>query len=110
DLPRRLQMEFSKTIQLVTEESGTEISPGDMWDHFADEYLDDSGPLELLSHEVTTGDEEAKVTAQVLFRGEHKTISGAGSGPLDAFVHGLRSELGLGVEITDYVEHAVSSG
>ena len=32
DLPRRLQIEFSKTIQHITEDSGTEISPLVMWD------------------------------------------------------------------------------
>ena len=31
DLPRRLQIEFSKTIQHITEDSGTEISPLVMW-------------------------------------------------------------------------------
>ncbi len=39
DLPRRLQIEFSKTIQHITEDSGTEIGPGVMWDAFTAEYL-----------------------------------------------------------------------
>ena len=34
DLPRRLQIEFSKTIQAITEDSGTEISPAAMWEAF----------------------------------------------------------------------------
>ena len=34
DLPRRLQIEFSKTIQHITEDTGTEISPVVMWDAF----------------------------------------------------------------------------
>ena len=32
DLPRRLQMEFSKTVQAITEASGTVIGSGEMWD------------------------------------------------------------------------------
>ena len=31
DLPRRLQIEFSRAIQTITEDSGTEISPTEMW-------------------------------------------------------------------------------
>jgi len=41
DLPRRLQIEFSKTIQHITEDSGTEISPADMWLAFKSVYLPD---------------------------------------------------------------------
>jgi 2-isopropylmalate synthase len=110
DLPRRLQIEFSKTVQLVTEESGTEITPGEMWERFEDEYLGGNGPLRLLSHEVTTGDEGASITAQLLVNGEHRTAVGRGSGPIDAFVHALKEELGVAIDIVDYSEHAVSSG
>src|SRR5579871_3688967 len=110
DLPRRLQIEFSKTVQLVTEESGTEISPAEMWDRFSDEYLSDDGPVRLLSHEVLTGDDSATVTAQLLVDGEHRTVMGSGSGPLDAFVHALDKDLGIKTGIVDYSEHAVSSG
>jgi len=110
DLPRRLQIEFSKTIQLVTEESGTEISPTDMWDHFVTEYLPEDGPIRLLSHEVTTTDDGATLTAQLLVDGEHRTIMGTGSGPLAAFVTGLAADLGIKIDIVDYSEHAVSSG
>ncbi len=38
-LPRRLQIEFSKSIQHVTENTGTEISPVEMWDRFEEIYL-----------------------------------------------------------------------
>jgi 2-isopropylmalate synthase len=110
ELPRRLQIEFSKTIQLVTEESGTEITPGEMWEQFSKEYLFDDGPVRLLSHEVTTGDDGAVLTAQMLVDGSHVTVMGRGSGPLDAFVHGLSSQLGITVDIVDYSEHAVGSG
>jgi 2-isopropylmalate synthase len=110
DLPRRLQIEFSKTIQLVTEESGTEISPVEMWDRFATEYLPDNAPIQLLSHEVTTTDDQATLTAQLLVDGEHRTVMGKGSGPLAAFVDGVRRDLAIDLDIVDYSEHAVTSG
>ena len=110
DLPRRLQIEFSKTIQLVTEESGTEISPAEMWDQFTDEYLSEDAPVKLLSHEVVTSDDGATLTAQLLVDGVHRTVMGQGSGPLDAFVHGLEHDLGITIGIVDYHEHAVGTG
>src|SRR5213075_2627397 len=50
DLPRRLQIEFSRSIQTITEDTGTEISPSDMWARFSEEYLLGSRRIELLTH------------------------------------------------------------
>ena len=113
-LPRRLQIEFSKAIQTVTEDTGTEISPGDMWAVFTDEYLPEDPAVKLLSHETTTvstpeGD-RARVVAQMLVDEEHHTVQGEGNGPIDAFVHGLRQLLGVQLDVVDYSEHAVSAG
>jgi 2-isopropylmalate synthase len=112
DLPRRLQIEFSKTIQHITEDTGTEISPSVMWQAFQDEYLPTEGHLELISHELrsdsATGTTE--ITAQILVDGEHRTIIGSGNGPIDAFVHALRTELGADLDVVDYSEHAIGQG
>ena len=53
DLPRRLQIEFSKTIQTITEDTGTEISPDHLWTAFRDVYMPENARLQLLHHEVT---------------------------------------------------------
>ncbi len=110
ELPRRLQIEFSRSIQTITEDTGTEISPADMWAKFQSEYLPEQPAYQLLSHEVTTNDKGASVAAQLLVNGEHKTVSGTGNGPIAAFVHALQSDLDVDVEVTDYAEHAVSAG
>ena len=110
DLPRRLQIEFSRSIQTITEDTGTEISPTEMWTNFTAEYLSDAGRFELLTHEITTGDAGATVTAQLLVDGEHRTVTGEGNGPIAAFVHALQSDLAIDVEVVDYSEHAVSAG
>jgi len=39
DLPRRLQIEFSQVIQVLTDSEGGEVSPEAMWHIFEDEYL-----------------------------------------------------------------------
>jgi 2-isopropylmalate synthase len=110
DLPRRLQIEFSKAIQHITEDTGTEITPVAMWEQFQGEYLPDDPAIALVGHEITTGDAGAKVTAQLLVDGEHHTVMGEGNGPIAAFVHALQHDLGIHVEVVDYAEHAISAG
>src|SRR5690606_11016674 len=64
DLPRRLQIEFSKAIQAVTEDTGTEISPAEMWEAFKAEYLPEQPRYALHSDELSSkGDEALTITA-----------------------------------------------
>jgi 2-isopropylmalate synthase len=111
DLPRRLQIELSKTVQTITEDSGTEISPAEMWATFLAEYQPDEPAVQLLSHEETTSsDDGSRITAQLLVDGEHRTVSGRGNGPIAAFVHALQTDLGADIEVVDYAEHAIAAG
>jgi 2-isopropylmalate synthase len=110
ELPRRLQIEFSKTIQGITEDTGTEITPGHLWDTFAAEYLADDRPMQLVSHESVTGEDGSRVTAQLMVDGEHRTVTGEGNGPIAAFMAGLQADLGIEVDFVDYSEHAVGAG
>jgi 2-isopropylmalate synthase len=109
DLPRRLQIEFSKSIQGVTENTGTEINPGEMWAQFEGEYLG-IGRYRLDSYEMRTSADDAEITAQVIADGEHHTVLGKGNGPVSAFVNGLREHLGIDVDVLDYSEHAIGAG
>ena len=109
-LPRRLQIEFSKTIQTITEDTGTEISPGDMWQAFATTYFPTNAPVQFLRHEAVTDEGGAKVAIQLLVDGQPCTVTGQGNGPIAAFVHGLKTALGLEIDVHDYAEHAVSAG
>jgi 2-isopropylmalate synthase len=109
DLPRRLQIEFSKMIQFITEDSGTEITPAEMWSAFDQTYLN-KGALELLSNESTTSDEGATVSATVRYNGVEREINGVGNGPLAAFVAAMQTDLGIDIDVVDYAEHAVGAG
>lgn len=118
DLPRRLQIEFSKTIQHITEDSGTEITPGLMWDRFQDEYLPAEPTFVLRSHELNTSaaDDDGRtiIQAQVEVDGAACSIRGEGDGPVEAFVAALVAEFGNGVgndfDVLDYAEHAIGQG
>lgn len=111
-LPRPMQVEFSSVVQAVTDAEGGEVNPKAMWDIFAGEYLDRTSPIEAISVTVDGGQnegEEAKVTAQVEFNGEHREIQGRGNGPVAAYCDAL-SQLGLDVEVQEYSQHARTSG
>ena len=110
DLPRRLQIEFSKMIQHVTEDLGTEINPGRMWDEFQSVYLPTEPDIQLESHELVTSGSTTSITAQMIVEGEHRTLTGSGNGPIDAFVHAVRSGLGIDIDVVDYAEHATGQG
>ncbi len=109
DLPRRLQIEFSSRIQKITEDTGTEISPEDMWKAFAAEYLPKDPPIELVRYETHTTESGAAIDADIRIGGEPRTVSGEGNGPIAALVHALR-RIGIEIEVLDYAEHALTAG
>jgi 2-isopropylmalate synthase len=110
ELPRRLQIEFSKTIQTITEDTGTEISPESLWTAFRSVYMPENPSMQLLHHEVTEGADGAELVAHLLVDGEAVEVRGTGNGPIAAFVDGLERSLGLSVDVVDYAEHALSAG
>jgi len=110
-LPRRLQIEFSQTIQAVAEDTGTEITPVAMWDEFQTMYVPSEPSLRLRSHElVTREDETTTITAQLTVDGEPVTVTGGGNGPIAAFVDALRAGLGTELDVVDYSEHSMGRG
>jgi len=110
-MPRRLQIEFSREIQKITDGEGGEVSPKEMWDVFADEYLSPIRPLERVRQRVdaseTDGGED-RMTAVVKVDGVEKEISGAGNGPLAAFADAL-STVGYDIRLLDYSEHTLTA-
>ena len=121
ELPRRLQIEFSRIVQRHTDTYGGEVDGDRLWSIFADEYLPAAaapeaelsrwGRFELRGATLTsTGDDEdSTLTVTLVDGGAEKHLTASGNGPLDAFVTALEST-GLSVRILDYVEHALSEG
>ncbi|GII60358.1 2-isopropylmalate synthase [Sphaerisporangium krabiense] len=114
DLPRRLQIEFSGVIQARTDAQGGEVSPAEMWDAFADEFLPNPdkpwGRVGLLAHRnVSQVDQKDAISADIRLDGEIREVEGVGNGPISAFVDALGS-VGVEVRVLDYTEHAMSAG
>jgi 2-isopropylmalate synthase len=110
ELPRRLQIEFSKTIQAISEDTGTEVKPTEIWEAFQSEYLPVEPRYVLRTHELRTVDDVTTITAHLVVDGDARTVTGTGNGPIDAFVHAIRTELGMSLDVVDYAEHAMGSG
>ncbi|MCS0709904.1 2-isopropylmalate synthase [Massilia aurea] len=106
-LPRRLQIEFSRVVQRQADESGREINPADLHALFASEYLDQQEPYHYIAHRMTE-DSAHDVQLEVDVARHHapQVFSGRGNGPIDAFV----TALGLEIRLMDYHEHAIGSG
>ncbi|GAA4742265.1 2-isopropylmalate synthase [Gordonia alkaliphila] len=112
ELPRRLQIEFSREIQKITDGEGGEVNPKEMWDVFAQEYLEPITPLERMRQKVDAAEEDGgkdSITAVVRVDGTEREIAGSGNGPLAAFVDALGT-VGFDVRILDYYEHALTAG
>ncbi len=110
DLPRRLQIEFSRVVQQHTDDVGGEVSADSMWLYFKDTYLDREAPLKLNSvHTSSAEGEKDRLTVNVYHQGDLVTLEGTGNGPIAAFVAAI-NELGYDVRVLDYAEHALSSG
>ncbi|MFD2468454.1 2-isopropylmalate synthase [Amycolatopsis silviterrae] len=110
DLPRRLQIEFSKVIQAYTDTEGGEVDPATMWRAFSAEYLESKTPLELIKQRVTdNGGGEYDLEATVKVEGDEHEITGRGNGPIAAFFDAL-STVGYDLRLLDYSEHTLSPG
>jgi 2-isopropylmalate synthase len=110
DLPRRLQIEFSKAVQAHTDAGGGEVSASRLWEIFQFEYLEPDTPLRLLSIATTSAQNgQTSLTAEIVVNGAGQTITGEGNGPVSAFVDAI-STLEHHVRVLDYAEHALSAG
>ena len=116
DLPRRLQIEFSKVVQQKTDTEGGEITGDAMWQVFEDEYLPTANDdkkwgrfrLKGLSQNSVL-DQDVQLSISILDRGQLVELSGEGNGPIAAFCNILQA-YGVDVRVLDYYEHALSAG
>ncbi|CAB4626114.1 unannotated protein [freshwater metagenome] len=118
DLPRKLQIEFSRVVQGLTDSEGGEVSSEKLWDIFQDEYL--PAPIEKselkwgrfeLKRMRTESEMDGEVKLDIVLRDGAKEVevSGTGNGPISAFLAILGAQ-GVDTRLLDYVEHTMSAG
>jgi 2-isopropylmalate synthase len=110
ELPRRLQIEFSRVVQGITDDEGGEVNPKEMRDLFDNEYFRLATPLKLVRHRLTNdGEGRDEIVAVVRVEDTEHEIHGSGNGPIAAFVDALAT-VGFDVRVLDYHEHALTAG
>ncbi|MDQ1010877.1 2-isopropylmalate synthase [Streptomyces sp. V4I23] len=114
DLPRRMQIEFSRIIQAKTDTEGGEVTPAAIWSVFQDEYLPNPdnpwGRIQIRSGQTTTDkDGVDTLTVEAVVDGAETVLTGSGNGPISAFFEALNA-IGVDVRLLDYQEHTMSEG
>jgi 2-isopropylmalate synthase len=112
DLPRGLQIEFSKRVQEATDRSGKEMTSADIWSLFEETYLHRDG-IHLADYSLLPeprSPERRRIAATIVRDGVERHIEGVGNGPIAAFVDALRRECDVELTVVDYREHAIGAG
>ena len=112
-MPRNLQIEFSQFVQRITEDTGKEQTPADIWNAFEAEYLQATSPYRFLDHHSvpdTHASEIRLLTATMQKDGAEITLKGKGTGPIDGYVDAFEGETGKDIKVYSYSEHSVGSG
>ncbi|KAJ5614753.1 2-isopropylmalate synthase [Penicillium herquei] len=129
DLPRALQIEFSKTVQQASEDANRELRPAEVVHLFEESYHLKSNPrFNLIDYNITTDrsqspapPEDGKVlntknlkrrfTGVIEIDGVQHAITGTGTGALSSLAAALAT-LGIDLDVVDYKEHSIgrSSG
>ncbi|WP_433183996.1 2-isopropylmalate synthase [Actinoallomurus sp. CA-150999] len=110
DLPRKLQIDFSRVVQEHTDGEGGEVTPEQMWEIFEREFLTNGPRAGLLAHRASSRvDEKDVLNVDLRMNGEIREIEGIGNGPISAFTNALAT-VGIEARVLDYTEHALSAG
>lgn len=114
NLPRALQVEFREDIQRITDEGGKEVPSKAIYQRFLERYIEQpNARLRYVDHTtLPLGEHRGAriVTAEIIDKGEQKTIEGRGTGPIDGFINALSLYLGVDMSVADYSEHSLQHG
>ena len=113
-LPRRLQIDFSRVIQKIADQSGKELEAELIWETFNKTYINVEGKYEYLNHEIISkndkNDQIDEITLSLNIKGKTHTLSGKGNGPIDSFINAISNNLDLNLKVSDYQQNAIASG
>lgn len=115
ELPRRLQIEFSRVVQNRTDSEGGEVTSAQLWEIFQDEYLPSKDPAKKwgrfeLKQMQTNSELDGVVELKATLRDNDQElkVQGSGNGPISAFLEVLAKQ-GITVSLLDYTEHTLSA-
>jgi len=117
DLPRGLQVAFSKVVQQRAEVKGQELTNEELCDLFKQEYFIDYDEddkevadqhYKLIDYSIKTPGKGVKeIEAEIQINGKSVTVKGQGNGQLSAFNDALAKHLGIDFDVKHYHEHSL---
>ena len=112
DLPKAMHQQVGDFVNSEADKEGKELSPDEIYAIFKKEFIERTSPLKLVSYHVNAagGENAVEISADVVFRGERKTISAVGNGPVNAFVNALDAAGIKNFKLVDYCSHAIGAG
>jgi 2-isopropylmalate synthase len=111
ELPRRLQIEFSRIVQKVSDETSKEVNTASIVSLFEESYIQVDEPYRYMSSHVIDAETSDVVTKMVVnYNDQRIELGGTGNGPLDAAAKALSDHIGQAVTVADYHEHGMSAG
>lgn len=111
-IPKNMQPQLREVVQQYSDKVVHELSPKEIHDILRKEFIDLEQPYKLLNYKLQTD----TVTGEVIFVGELQisqtsiSISGSGTGAMDAFINSLASVITSNLEVVEYHEQALNSG
>lgn len=105
-MPRRLQVEFSGVVQRHADNHGGEISGEEIWQLFADTYLNASAQVRYREHQLFEEGGQQAIRLGVDINGVAHSLNGVGNGPINAAMHALTSA-GLQAQVRSYEERSM---
>lgn len=110
ELPRRLQMAFSRSVQAHTDVTGKEATAKNIFEWFNREYINVNEPIAYKDCQQEIKNNKALLTINTTIDNEDQRLHGSGTGPVDAAVAALQPMVSLPITIINYHEHAVGEG
>lgn len=124
NLPRGLQIAFSKIVQKQADHLSRELKPTEIIQLFEDTYLQST--IELVDYDISAdrsaslgsepGQTHSSTNLNRMFRGviamngRQHHLSGVGNGAISSLANALNQSLGFVLDVTDYKEHAIGEG
>lgn len=127
DLPRGLQVAFSKVVQKKADLVGRELLSVEIQDLFEQTYFVKENPrFKLVDYTISTdrsmspappapGKTQSTVNSKrrfegvILVDGREQKLNGIGNGPISSLANAL-SSVGIDLDVADYKEHAIGGG
>jgi 2-isopropylmalate synthase len=109
-LPKLMHKEIGRIVNDLADAKGAELASVDVRDAFQREYLGRTSPVALEHFKTTERDSTVKCEARIVADGTPHTLTGAGNGPIDAFVRALGTTGLPRFDVVSYSEHSLGAG